>query len=156
MPTETERKFLVDGDEWRNAARCVECRQAFLHISRQCSIRVRIMGDICCITAKGARQGYTRPEFEYPIPREDAETMIDTMSPYSIIEKTRYYVPWQEYTWEVDEFHGDNQGLVIAEVEFADETADIPLPPWIGEEVTFDHSYDNAYLALHPFTTWDS
>lgn len=112
------------------------------------------MGELCCITAKGARRGYTRPEFEYPIPRQDAEAMIDTMSPYSVIEKTRYYITWQDRTWEVDEFHGDNEGLVIAEIEFEDENADIPLPPWIGEEVTFDNAYDNACLAKRPYTTW--
>jgi len=155
MPTETERKFLVVNDEWRSSARPVQCRQAFLYISHECSIRARIMGDNACITVKGPRTGYSRPEYEYTIPREDANAMIETMSPYAVIDKTRHYVDWQGYTWEVDEFHGENQGLVVAEVEFEDENADIPLPPWIGKEVTFEHSYDNAYLAKHPYATWD-
>ena len=154
MPKETERKFLVMNDTWRTNANPVPCRQAFLLVSRECCVRVRVMGKEACLTVKGSRHGCTRAEYEYVIPREDAEEMMQTMARGHVIEKTRWYVEWENMTWEVDEFHGLNAGLVVAEIEFEDEDMEISLPPWAGREVTSDHHYDNGYLAEHPYGEW--
>ncbi|MCP4660634.1 MAG: CYTH domain-containing protein, partial [bacterium] len=103
---------------------------------------------------KGVSTGITRMEFEYEIPLADANGMLDNLCETPLIEKTRYVIPYEGFTWEVDEFHGENAGLIVAEVELEDENQEFRRPPWVGEEVSDDPRYFNANLVEHPYTTW--
>src|SRR3712207_6723622 len=131
MASEIERKFLVKGDSWRSLGTGTLYRQGYLTAKKECSVRVRIAGDQGYITIKGPTTGFTRAEFEYPIPIEDAQEMLDKLSEGPLIEKTRYRIEWDGLIWEVDEFAGENQGLIVAEVELTDENQIIELPDWI-------------------------
>ena len=106
------------------------------------------------ITIKGMSVGATRSEYEYEIPLADANEMLDRLCERPLIEKTRYRVSHEGLAWEIDEFEGDNRGLIIAEVELKDETQSVTLPGWIGQEVTGDHRYFNANLVANPFSQW--
>jgi CYTH domain-containing protein len=117
-------------------------------------VRVRVAGERAYLTIKGPRVGLARPEFEYPIPVEDANQLLDGLCPRPFIEKVRYRIEHQGLVWEVDEFSGENQGLVLAEVELTHEAQSVPLPPWIGEEVSEDPRYYNSNLARRPYTRW--
>ncbi len=156
MAIEIERKFLVKGDEWRSLATGTLYRQGYIHTASKTTVRVRVVGDKGYLTIKGKTQGTSRAEFEYPIPVEDAQEMLDTLCDRPLIEKTRYKIPRGALTWEIDEFAGENQGLIVAEVELAGENQSIELPEWIGEEVSHDPRYFNANLAQHPFSQWSS
>jgi CYTH domain-containing protein len=103
---------------------------------------------------KGPSQGAARAEFEYEIPLDDAEAMLDSLCERPLIDKTRYRVEHAGHTWEVDEFHAENEGLVIAEVELASESEGVSLPEWIGDEVTADPRYANSNLVKRPYRTW--
>jgi len=151
---EIERKFLVRDDSWREGAVGVTVLQGYLTTARECTVRVRVAGGRAWLTVKGPARGLTRPEFEYGIPVEDAEAMLKELSVAPPVEKTRYRVPFGGLVWEVDVFHGANEGLVLAEVELEHEEQEPPLPPWVGEEVTHDPRYLNASLARHPYTRW--
>lgn len=151
MATEIERKYLVVGEDWR-AAPAVEYRQGYLS-EHPPVVRVRTMGDRAALTIKGATSGVSRTEFEYEIPLEDAQALLE-MAVGPLIEKTRRTIDFAGRTWEVDEFFGLNAGLVVAEVEIESEDAVIELPPWVGREVSDDHRYFNNRLAKHPFTSW--
>lgn len=152
-PVEIERKFLVVSDAWRHGARGVSLRQGYLCTDPDRTVRVRLQGDEGRLTIKGRRRGAEAPEFEYAIPAADAARLLDLCAAPPI-EKTRYRVPHAGVVWEVDEFHGPNAGLVVAEVEL--ERADQPIvpPSWIGREVTDDPGYSNARLSERPFSTW--
>ena len=154
MPTEIERKFLVKGDEWRTLATGTVYRQGYLSTKKGCTVRVRLVGDRGYLTIKGSTKGISRAEYEYPIPAEDAQEMLDNLCEPPLIEKTRYKIEFAGLTWEVDEFAGENQGLIIAEVELTDENKTIELPDWIGKEVSDDSRYFNANLVQHPFSQW--
>ncbi len=154
MAVEIERKFLVNGDDWRDYP-SVEIRQGYLAISPERTIRVRIAGPDAFLTIKGRMQGIRRPEFEYRIPLEDAAELLGLCIP-PLIEKRRYEVPWGNHVWEVDEFFGDNEGLVVAEVELKHESEAIDLPPWVGKEVSGDYRFTNSNLVRHPFRQWRS
>lgn len=156
MATEIERKFLVKGDEWRSLATGTLYRQGYIRTASKTTVRVRVVGDKGYLTIKGKTQGTSRAEFEYPIPVEDAREMLDTLCDRPLIEKKRYKINRGDVTWEIDEFAGDNQGLIVAEVELTDENQSIELPDWIGEEVSHDPRYFNANLAQHPFSQWSS
>ncbi|MFN2370316.1 MAG: CYTH domain-containing protein, partial [Candidatus Krumholzibacteriia bacterium] len=132
MGIEIERKYLVTGDAWRALGPGVPYRQGYLCTDRERVVRVRTMGQRAALTVKGLPVGATRPEFEYPIPVDDARRLLE-LCLQPIIEKTRYTVQAAGRTWEVDEFHGANAGLVVAECEL--EAADQPLrlPAWVGE-----------------------
>lgn len=155
MPIEIERKFLVRTEDWRtlvNARR--EFKQFYLASHDRSSMRIRIENGIgAWLTVKSAQSGTTRSEFEYPIPIEDAEQMAE-MAIGAVIAKVRHIVPFAGLKWEIDEFAGDNEGLVIAEVELASEDQSLELPHWVGEEVTDDKRYYNASLAETPFKNW--
>ena len=153
MKVEIERKFLVRGDSWRALATGVPFRQGYLQ-TRPCTVRVRIEGVRGVLTIKGHRQGIARDEYEYPIPFEDAERMLDTLIQTGIVEKNRYTIPYEGFLWEVDEFLGDNAGLVVAEIELEDEAQPFSRPEWVGEEITSDHRYTNAALSSCPFCRW--
>lgn len=150
--TEVEHKFLVRSDQWRDSGSGVRYRQGYLSVDEGCTVRVRAGGGTGYLTIKGPRRGVTRPEFEYPIPLADAEAMIKTLCGGRVVEKTRYRVPHEGFVWEVDEFHGANAGLVLAEIELEREGQPFTKPAWVGQEVTEDYRYTNAWLAENPGT----
>lgn len=154
MGKEIERKFLPRNDGWRAGAPGVRYRQAYLSTEPQRTVRVRRAGDQAYLTIKGKSVGAARLEYEYPIPVQDADEMLDGLCLKPVIEKTRYRVEHGGLTWEVDEFEGVNAGLVIAEVELESEDQAVELPDWVGEEVTGDQRYYNASLIANPFSTW--
>lgn len=154
MPVEIERKFLVTGEGWRAFGPGVRYRQGYLTTEPGRTVRIRMAGDRGYITIKGKSTGVSRAEYEYEIPAEHAAEMLDTLCLRPLIEKTRYRVPLGNLVWEVDEFAGENQGLIMAEVELTDETQAVDLPDWIGEEVSGDPRYYNAYLSQRPYATW--
>jgi len=154
MGIEIERKFLVAGTVWRTAdgQRIV---QGYLNRDKQRTVRVRIAGSQAFLTIKGMTSGATRAEFEYPIPLADAEALL-ALCDGPLIDKIRHRVEHAGLVWEVDEFAGDNAGLVVAEVELSSEDQAVDLPPWVTTEVTADSRYFNSSLATHPFNRWAS
>lgn len=154
MAQEIERKFLVVGDGWRAGARGEWLRQGYLASTRERTVRVRVQGSRAALTIKGPAQGLSRPEFEYEIPLQDAETLLDTLCERPLIEKTRWHVGFGGLRWEIDEFAGENAGLVVAEVELEREDQPVELPPWVGAEVSRDARYQNASLVRHPYSQW--
>ena len=152
MATEIERKFLVTGDEWRSAPG-VLIWQGYLNRDKQRTVRVRVAGDKAYLTIKGVSKGATRAEFEYEIPLSEA-TALRALCDGPIIEKLRRHIPLDGFTWEVDEFFGDNAGLVVAEIELKSEGDVFAKPPWVGQEVTEDARYFNSNLATHPYSEW--
>ena len=154
MGIEIERKFLVRGYQWRSLGTPVRYRQGYLAADIKRSVRVRVAGDGGLITIKGSTEGITRAEYEYEIPRADAEAMLDQLCNRPLIEKNRTKISLNGVVWEVDEFFGANQGLIMAEVELNSPQQAIDLPDWIGEEVSTDPRYFNSNLVQHPFTEW--
>jgi adenylate cyclase len=154
MAAEIERKFLVKGDSWRKLAQGSRYVQGYISTAKQATVRVRIVGTQGYLTIKGATVQYTRSEFDYPIPVADAQEMLDTLCDRPFIEKMRYTIAYGNLIWEIDEFAGVNQGLIIAEVELSDEKQQIELPIWIGEEVSDNPKYFNSNLVKHPFSEW--
>jgi len=155
MPVEIERKFLLKSDEWRRQAHDAQrLRQGYLNNEKRCSVRVRTSVDRGWLNIKSATIGAQRQEFEYEIPLAEADQMLDTLSLKPLIEKVRHYVNVGQHLWEIDEFEGDNAGLIVAEIELeqADEAFD--KPDWVGEEVTHDVRYYNTSLSRHPFKDW--
>ena len=154
MPVEIERKFLVTGDGWRGADAGTRYRQGYLSLQAGASVRVRASHDRGYLTIKGETSSASRAEYEYPIPLEHAEELLDNLCIKPVIEKTRYRVEHHGLVWEVDVFTGENAGLVIAEVELESEGQVIELPDWAGEEVTGDPRYYNASLVSNPWSKW--
>ncbi len=154
MGTEIERKFLVKGDEWRSLGTGVLYRQGYIPTLGKQTVRVRIVGNTGYLTIKGATVGNSRMEFEYPIQLQDAREMLDNLCSHPLIEKTRYKIRQGDLIWEVDEFMGENEGLIIAEVELQTENQTITLPDWIEREVS-DPKYYNANLAKVPYSQWE-
>jgi len=157
MAQEIERKFLVESDFRPFVLYSNTIRQGYLCFDAERTVRVRICDDQAFITVKSApnERGWSRYEFEMPIPLEEAETML-TMCLPGVIDKTRHYIDYRGYTWEVDVFHGDNAGLIVAEIELESEEEMFELPPWTVREVTGDPRFSNAMLAQHPFCRWDT
>ncbi|MEQ8999572.1 MAG: CYTH domain-containing protein [Coleofasciculus sp. B1-GNL1-01] len=154
MAIEIERKFLVKGDQWRTLSQGMLYRQGYIATQNLTTVRVRLVGDQGYLTIKGKTDNFSRVEYEYPIPGSDAQEMLETLCDRPLIEKTRYRIEDKKLVWEVDEFIGENEGLIIAEVELTDENQDVELPNWIGQEVTGDPNYYNANLVRHPFSQW--
>jgi adenylate cyclase len=155
MAIEIERKFLLRDDSWQVAADDgVLIRQGYLAGSEKSSIRVRIAGDKANINIKSATLGITRQEYEYPIPLAEANEMLDTLCEGPLIEKIRYHVFHAKHRWEIDVFSGDNQGMVVAEVELESVGEDFERPDWLGEEVSDDTRYYNVCLVKHPYKDW--
>ena len=152
MPTEIERKFRVTGTAWRTASGQRIC-QGYLNRDQHRTVRVRVAGAQAFLTIKGVTTGATRAEFEYAIPLADAEALL-ALCDGPLIDKVRHRVEHGGLLWEIDEFLGDNAGLVVAEVELASEDQPVALPPWVTEEVTTDSRYFNSSLATHPFNRW--
>lgn len=153
MGVEIERKYLVRGDAYRALAPGVACRQGYLCTDPARVVRVRLLGDRAFLTIKGPTAGATRAEFEYAIPPADARELLD-LCEAPLVEKMRYAVPFAGLVWEVDEFHGANAGLVVAECELQSEDQPVDKPDWVGEEITGDARYFNSSLVARPFTTW--
>ena len=155
MGIEIERKFLVKGDAWRSLGQGKIYRQGYIITQNEMTtIRVRIVEDCAFLTFKGKTKGFTREEFEYSIPLEDAEMMLKNLCAHPLIQKIRYRIHWGNLVWEVDEFQGENEGLILAEVELSDEDEHFELPPWIDEEVTQDLRFYNVNLAKRPYLIW--
>jgi CYTH domain-containing protein len=154
MAIEIERKFLVRSDDWRHSASGARFRQGYLSTVHERTVRVRVIADTGYLTVKGATLGAARPEFEYVIPVDDAQAMLDRLCLRPLIEKTRYTLEYQGLVWEIDEFEGENTGLVVAEVELESEDQHISLPGWVGEEVTGDPRYYNSSLVANPYLEW--
>ena len=153
MPLEIERKFLLVSDDYKLNAKAVDIKQAYLSADENMAVRVRVEGIQASINIKSKKSERVNHEFEYVIPLDEAQSLI-RMSPYPIIEKTRHMVEYEGKTWEVDEFHGDNAELTVAEIELDDENEAFEKPPWLGEEVTADYRYLNSNLAKKPFGSW--
>ena len=159
MGKEIERRFLVHSGIWQERGRPLasarhSLRQGFLSTVKERVVRVRVVGDCGFLTIKGLTHGCTKAEFEYPIPLSDANQLLDALCEPPLIEKIRYLVPHAGLFWEVDEFLGLNQGLVLAEVELLDEQQPVSLPEWVAQEVSADPRYFNSNLSRHPFNTW--
>ena len=153
MPSEIERKFLVANNSWRDGSPGTMIAQGYLSQEPDRTVRVRIGGEKAWLTIKGRSEGISRVEFEYEIPLEDARSLLGLCLP-SVIEKTRHEVSHAGHRWEIDVFHGENAGLVIAEVELADESIFPALPPWVGAEVSAEARYFNSCLAVLPYAKW--
>ena len=155
MAVEIERKFLVNKELWQLTAKPAPdfYRQGYLYSDSSKIIRVRVADEFAWLTLKGKTIGASRPEFEYEIPKDEAIEILTLMAESSL-EKYRYKIEFEGRLWEVDEFKGENQGLIIAEIELESEVAAFVLPSWVGKEVTADHRYFNSYLSSNPFSTW--
>jgi adenylate cyclase len=155
MAIEIEHKFLLANNDWReHITRSVKYRQGYLSSQATSSIRIRISDDHAWLNIKSATIGTHRHEYEYEIPLQDANEIISILCRKPIIEKTRHFVVHDGNTWEIDEFEGDNRGLIIAEIELPEIGQTFSKPPWLGKEVTHDLRYYNNNLALHPYSEW--
>ena len=155
MGIEIERKYLVNKEIWSRVdkQKKIIIRQGYLLTDLNKTIRIRITDLKSYITIKGLSIGATRPEFEYEIPKEDAEFMLNNFS-VSEVSKIRYILLFKDKLWEVDEFQLDNSGLIIAEIELKSESEDFELPNWIDKEVTNEAKYYNSNLSIKPFSKW--
>jgi adenylate cyclase len=152
---EIEHKFLVVSDAWKKGAAGKAVRQGFLSIDPDRTVRVRVVEDAAFLTIKGRRVGPEAFEFEYPIPVVDGEFLLEQLCLRPLIEKTRYRVEFGGLVWEIDEFHGLNEGLVVAEVELESPDQPFAKPDWVGKNVTDDHRYSNARLVERPYSSWE-
>ena len=155
MGREIERKFLVKGDAWRaSVAYSKRMCQGYLADGERASVRVRLAGDEAWLNIKSGGLVASRQEFEYAIPADDARELL-ALCARPLIEKTRHFVEYGGMTWEIDEFHGDNAGLIVAELELDDEGEVFARPDWLGPEVTHLPRYYNVSLVRHPYSAWD-
>ena len=154
MAQEIERKFRVANDDWRAmATSSSSLKQGYLSSSAEATVRVRLEDNLGTLTIKSKTKGITRNEFEYAIPAQEAKELLMLCSG-PLIEKTRYHIPQENHTWEIDVFEGDNDGLIIAEIELTSEDDYFVKPQWLGEEVSGDSRYYNSNLATHPYVNW--
>ncbi|MDO9268387.1 MAG: CYTH domain-containing protein [Methylobacter sp.] len=155
MAIEIEHKFLLANDDWRkHVSRSVKYRQGYLSSQATSSIRVRISNDHAWLNIKTATIGTHRHEYEYEIPMTDANEILDNLCRKPLIEKIRHFVTDDANLWEIDEFEGDNQGLIVAEIELDETGQSFSKPLWLGLEVTDDLRYYNNNLAIHPYSEW--
>jgi adenylate cyclase len=155
MGLEIERKFLVVNDSWKTSVES-ESRliQGYLSTESNATIRVRVKGDRAFLTIKGTTTGIKRSEYEYEIPVEDAKELLQNNTQGAVISKERYKVRCGEHLWDLDIFHGDNEGLMMAEVELSTEDEQFEMPDWAGMEVSDDARYYNANLVENPYRRW--
>ena len=154
MAKEIERKFLLRTNAWKSPAQGNRIRQGYLRADRRCTVRVRIADRQASLTVKASETALTRHEFEYEIPRGDAEALLAQLCE-AIVEKTRYHEMVGNHRWEIDVFHGANEGLAVAEIELASEEESFDRPSWLGNEVSGDPRYFNANLAAQPYSGWN-
>lgn len=155
MAKEIERKYLVKLDAWVPQGEGIHFKQGYLNSQKERVVRVRIEGTRAKLTIKGITTGVTRSEFEYSIPVEDAALLLDNLCEQPLIDKHRHKEVHSGKTWEIDVFHGLNEGLVVAEIELASEDEAITLPAWVGPEVSSDPRYFNSNLLKNPYNTWN-
>jgi len=155
MGKEIERKYLTSGDQWRKLAKGTSYRQGYLSTVKERTVRVRTIDDKGYLTIKGITVGASRAEYEYDIPASDANEMLTNLCEKPLVEKNRYKIKVDGLTWEIDEFLGDNLGLIVAEVELTAEDQKFEKPAWIGQEVTGDPKYFNSNLTKNPYTKWN-
>jgi CYTH domain-containing protein len=155
MNQEIERKFLVNKSLWKkvNKPEGLYLKQTYLSTNPDKTIRVRVLGEKGFITLKGRAKGLIRPEFEYEVPLQDAQQMIDLFGE-TVIEKTRYEINFENHLWEIDVFDGDNKGLIVAEIELTSETERFEKPDWLSKEVSEDTKYFNSNLQSNPYIHW--
>lgn len=154
MGVEIERKFLPSGDAWRQLGEPVLLRQGYLCSDPERTVRVRIEGEEGRLTIKSKGSGVRRGEWEYPIPLPEAQELLDTLCERPLVEKYRRRIEHAGFTWEVDEFLGENAGLVVAEIELPSEDTVFARPDWIGREVSGDKRYYNSSLIRFPYSQW--
>lgn len=154
MAIEIERKFLVKGTQWKNPESGELFRQGYLSLDPEQTVRVRVVGGRGSITIKGKTDGVSRVEYEYQIPLDDALEMLEQLCVKPQIEKIRYSVSHAGFVWEVDEFLGENAGLVVAEIELSTDEQSFELPEWVGQEVSDDPRYYNSSLVINPYSRW--
>ena len=155
MGQEIERKFLLVNDGWRLLAEGELFQQGYICADSQKTVRIRLAGKKGFLTIKGATKGISRAEFEYEIPFGDATRLLATLCAQPCIEKTRYRVFHEGFTWEIDEFLGANKGLIVAEIELESEDEFFTKPEWLGAEVSGDPRYTNAMLCRFPYSAWE-
>ncbi len=155
MGIEIERKFLVADESWKQHTTSSEkIVQGYLANTDKCSVRIRVTGDKANINIKSMTIDISRAEYEYPLPVQEANTILHSLCFKPLIEKTRHYVNENGLVWEVDVFEGDNKGLVIAELELESRDQQFDLPPWLGNEVSDDIRYFNISLVENPYKNW--
>jgi len=154
MGIEIERKFLLQNSDWKEFSdNGVQIKQGYLNSNTERTVRVRILDEKGFLTIKSKTVNITRQEFEYEIPLEEALQLLKICEK-PLIEKKRFKVLVDNIIWEIDEFKGDNKGLIIAEVELQNEDQQVTLPNWIGKEVSNDDRYYNSSLIQTPFASW--
>ncbi|MDB5128812.1 CYTH domain-containing protein [Mucilaginibacter sp.] len=155
MPTEIERKYLVDHKKWEGLIKPTGklYKQGYILSEERRTVRIRVTNDAAYITLKGASTGISRSEYEYTIPVNEGNEILDNFAT-SLIQKTRYNIEYAGHTWEVDVFTGDNNGLIVAEIELQNEDEQFEKPEWIGPEVSHDSRYTNASLSVYPYKDW--
>ena len=153
MAVEIERKFLVHTEKLPQGLEGKRYIQGYLSHEKNCVVRVRIAEDTAFLTIKAAQSGISKAEFEYSIPLEEAQGLLE-LCPLAPIEKVRYLYSYQGHLWEIDIFAGANQGLIVAEIELSSEDEFFEKPEWLAQEVSEDGRYSNAALSLNPFTLW--
>ena len=156
MAIEIERKFLVDVARLGTLPEGSRIVQGYVPTKTKVAVRARIKGDSAFLTLKGESKGASRLEFEYPIPLSDAELIIAELCDSATIDKTRYEITHEGHLWELDIFHGENEGLVVAEVELDDESEEVVIPAWVQKEVTGQLEYLNSNLINAPYNSWKS
>lgn len=155
MATEIERKFLVQDDSWTSSVTSSRrIVQGYIAHTDNATVRVRVAGDHAWLNLKGVTTGISRSEYEYEVPVDDALSMLDELAVGPVIDKVRHVIPVGEHTWELDVFAGENEGLVMAEVELATADESYQRPSWAGEEVSDDARYYNVNLVTHPYRSW--
>ena len=155
MGTEIERKFLLRSDDWRDEVKSsTRLIQGYLVRGDSTAIRVRIKGDSAEINIKHTHDGINRLEYEYEIPLDDAKEILDQVALKPLIDKTRHHVVHGRHLWEIDEFYGDNAGLLVAEIELTSADEAFDRPAWLGDEVSLDQRYYNSNLSKQPYTQW--
>ena len=155
MALEIERKYLIDLEKIGTLENGIRIKQGYLSTNKDAVVRVRVKNDKAYLTKKGSNSGIARLEFEYEIPLNEANEMLEKLCQKPVIDKTRYIINHENHTWEVDIFYGDNEGLVVAEVELSSEDEHINLPIWVKEEVSHDDRYFNSNLMKLPFKDWE-
>ena len=157
MAIEIERKFLVKNDNWRKSADTgTRYIQGYFQTDESCSIRIRIEGDQAALNIKSGTIDITRSEYNYPVPLDDAREMLETLCEHPLIIKTRYHIIHAGQQWDLDVFEGENEGLVIAEIELDSEDSPFTRPDWAGKEVSDDPRYYNVCLVKNPFKNWNN
>ena len=155
MGTEIEKKYLIVNDDWcKNADDGIYMVQGYMGTNEKSSIRIRIHGDTANLNIKSSTIGITRSEYDYPVPVDEAKEILETLCDRPYIEKTRFHVMHEGHEWEIDVFAGDNDGLIVAEVELDSLDEEFALPDWAGDDVSDDPRYYNVCLVTHPYKDW--